>query len=155
MLTRENLKSVKRYCMDPIDEIEGWFRAETQPGKFVLHHRLEEQGYSRKELISKGLYYNRPAEELVFLTRSEHQSLHAKSENLSKETREKQSEAKKGEKNPNYGKPAYNRIDIGPTILQTMRYEQHMTCRQIADQLGVARGTIRNKLLLLNKEINL
>lgn len=47
-----------------------------------LHHRLEEQGYTYKELIAKDLYYNRPASELIFLTHAEHTALHEKLRNI-------------------------------------------------------------------------
>lgn len=43
---------------------------------FVLHHRLEEQGYTMKQLKEEGLYYNRPASELIFLTHKQHGGIH-------------------------------------------------------------------------------
>ena len=49
-----------------------------------------------KELIDKGLYFGRPAEELVFMRREDHISLHSKGKQLSAETRLKLSEALKG-----------------------------------------------------------
>lgn len=151
MLTYINLWNAKRYCIDPVEKIDGYERAKNEPGQFHLHHRLEEQGYSRKELISKGLYYERPAEELVFLTREEHVRLHHEGKTLSGESRKNLSEKRKGEKNPMYGKPAYNKINICPAILQMMRYEQHMTYKQIGEHFGVHWSTIQKKLLLLNK----
>lgn len=76
-----------------------------------IHHRKEDEGYSVKELVDLGLYYDRPASELIFLTKSEHASLHNKGEKShmygkhhSDETKKKISEAHKGEKNPFYGK---------------------------------------------------
>lgn len=44
--------------------------------RWVLHHRLEEKGLSNKDLVNKGLYYNRPPSELIWLTRKEHNNLH-------------------------------------------------------------------------------
>ena len=43
-----------------------------------IHHKLETRGfgYSRKELIALGLYYNRPAKELIYLKRNYHIELH-------------------------------------------------------------------------------
>lgn len=40
-----------------------------------VHHRKEENGMKMSELIAADLYYNRPAEELIFLRRSEHRRL--------------------------------------------------------------------------------
>lgn len=51
------------------DNFTGW----------CIHHRLETDETSpltRSELIGSGLYYNRPASELIFLTKSEHMKLH-------------------------------------------------------------------------------
>lgn len=68
------------------DNFKGW----------CCHHRLQTWtsdgerrlvNISADELKSLGMYYNRPAEELIFLTSSEHSILH-----------------NKGENNPNYGK---------------------------------------------------
>ena len=65
------------------------------------HHRLETHSsdgekrfvdISKAELIALNMYYDRPAEELIFLKGAEHKSLH----NKSKETRKKISETEKG-----------------------------------------------------------
>jgi hypothetical protein len=68
-----------------------------------LHHIREltpdgDFAYSAKDLIRMNLYYQRPANELIFLRKSEHRSLHKKGKKLSDETRAKMSEAKKGKK---------------------------------------------------------
>lgn len=69
------------------------------------HHRLElsEDGqhtlYTSKELKSLGLYYDRPPEELIFLTSAEHHSLHANTierKHFSEDHKKKISEAHKG-----------------------------------------------------------
>ena len=69
------------------------------------HHRLETHSsdgekrfvdISRAELIALNMYYDRPAEELIFLKSAEHKSLHNKSKEKSKETRKKISETEKG-----------------------------------------------------------
>lgn len=52
--------------------------------------------YSKAVLKKFGLYYSRPAAELVFLTRAEHSRLHAKGRTSSEETRSRMSEAHKG-----------------------------------------------------------
>ena len=71
------------------------------------HHRLETHtpegerriiDITKKELIALGMYYNRPADELIFLTESEHSSFN-KGKKRSEETKKKMSEAAKGNKN--------------------------------------------------------
>lgn len=95
-------KSILKFCKD-YTRIENYDKAVNDPDEtWLLHHRLEthfsdgiERPYnahlSRAELIGLDMYYNRPPEELIFLTRSDHSILHMKSV----ETRQKQSEAMK------------------------------------------------------------
>lgn len=124
-----------QYCKEP-EKIENYERAKAD--NFVgweCHHRLETHNsdgerrlvnISTAELLALGMYYNRPAEELIFLTSSEHHSLHNKGEthplygkhhseqsrhkmseakkNMSEETRKKMSEAHKGKSTWNKGK---------------------------------------------------
>ena len=106
----------KQYCKEP-ENIENYEKAKKDD--FVgweCHHRLETHNsdgerrivdISKKELIALGMYYNRPAEELIFLTVKEHNAF-KKGRRHSEETRKKMSEAKKGkyigEKHPVYGK---------------------------------------------------
>ena len=80
-----------------IDNFKGW----------DCHHRLETHNsdgerrlvdITKKELITLGMYYNRPANELIFLPSSEHNSLHKKGKHLSEEAKKKISEAKEGKK---------------------------------------------------------
>lgn len=116
------------YCTEPekienfekalADNFEGW----------VCHHRLQTWtsdgdrrlvDISAAELKALDMYYNRPPEELIYLTKAEHTSLHTKgkpkseehkkkigeaNKNTSDETRRKKREANIGEKNPMYGK---------------------------------------------------
>lgn len=85
MISRINSE---RYCCEDIRNIENYERASNDLVEtWDLHHRKEDEGYSKEDLIDSGLYYKRPACELIFLTHSEHSSLH-----------------KKGEKHPSYGK---------------------------------------------------
>lgn len=78
--------------------------------RWDCHHRLETHfsdgnprpknaQLSQEELIALGMYYDRPAEELVFLTVAEHTGLHHKGDKReppSEEIRKKISETKKG-----------------------------------------------------------
>lgn len=91
-----------RYCKN-IEKIENYEKAKKNNFKGWHCHHRREANFSRKELIALGMYYNRPASELIFLTRSEHISLHQKGKtgpnkgkHLSEETRNKMSDEKKG-----------------------------------------------------------
>lgn len=63
---KSELPNVENYQEAYNDDFIGW----------DLHHRLEEQGYTYKELKKQNLYYDRPASELIFLTHAEHTALH-------------------------------------------------------------------------------
>lgn len=71
----EQIEQVENYQFAKKDNFDGW----------CIHHRLETHNsdgekrlvnLSRDELIALDMYYNRPANELVFLTASEHMKLH-------------------------------------------------------------------------------
>ena len=125
---------IAQYCKD-YENIENYEKAKAENFKgWRCHHRLETHTSDGKrravditasELKALGLYWNRPADELIFLTTSEHAILHQKGKHRSEETRNKISEANKGkqfseehkrnisegqrcEKNHNYGKPKSN-----------------------------------------------
>ena len=90
-------KTVKAFCKD-FTKIENYEKAMADSETWVCHHRLELDSIvpiSKQELIGLGLYYNRPAEELIFLTKAEHTSLHHKDKYISKETKNKISETLK------------------------------------------------------------
>lgn len=127
----------ERYCKE-YENIENYDKALKDNFKgWEVHHRLEthnsdgerrEVDIGYKELKALGIYYNRPAEELIFLTSSEHSVLHTKGKqawnkgkkmseefcrkdseshkgkHASDETRRKMSAMRKGEKHPMYGK---------------------------------------------------
>lgn len=103
---------LRKYCCEDISLIENYNEAVNDITQiWDCHHRKEiELNKNRQELIDMGLYYNRPASELILLTHSEHTSLHMKGNkyNLdrrhSEESKHKRSEAYKGENNPFYGK---------------------------------------------------
>lgn len=84
----------KYYCKD-YENIENYEKAAADDFKgWHCHHRREAE-LSRKELIALGMYYNRPADELIFLTASEHRTLHNKGHKHSEEAKKKMSEAAK------------------------------------------------------------
>lgn len=79
-------KNMKELCSEDPSLIENYDKAiaDTE-NMWVCHHRLEidengKQRYSRAELKEKGMYYKRPASELIFLTNAEHIALHMNDE---------------------------------------------------------------------------
>ena len=91
----------KRYCSEPLDNIENYQQALADNFEgWSIHHRLEikQDGtrVSAQELIDKGLYFGRPASELVFMKVCEHSSLHSTGKHHSAETCKKIAEANKG-----------------------------------------------------------
>lgn len=107
----------KRFCKEP-EKIENYEKAKAD--NFICwqcHHRLETHtsdgerrpiDITRDELKALDMYYDRPADELVFMTTKEHRQLHMKGKQFSEEHKNKISEAHKGkqagENNPMYGK---------------------------------------------------
>ena len=97
----------KRYCSD-IENVENYEGAKKDNFKgWHCHHRLETHNsdgerrsvdITMEELKALGMYYHRPASELIFLTISEHNSLHHKGKHLSAEQKNRLSEANKGNK---------------------------------------------------------
>ena len=71
----EEIEQIDNYELAKKDNFNGWH----------IHHKLEcvetggEINRTAKELQDLGLYYNRPANELIFLTASEHSKLHGRS----------------------------------------------------------------------------
>ena len=71
----EEIEQIENYELAKSDNFKGWH----------IHHRLETHNsdgerrlvnLSMAELIALDMYYNRPSSELIFLTISEHRSLH-------------------------------------------------------------------------------
>ena len=90
-------QNYKYYCKD-YENIENYDKALADNFKsWEVHHRKEAE-FSRKELIALGMYYNVSSEELIFLTRAEHNKLHNKGKIHSEETRKKLSEVHKGKR---------------------------------------------------------
>lgn len=107
------MRDYKRLCKD-IESVENYEKALAD--NFVgwcCHHRLQtwtsdgkrrDVDISAEELIAIDMYFNRPASELIFLTASEHTSLHHRGKPKTIEQRSKLSEACKGKPSPNKNK---------------------------------------------------
>lgn len=95
---------VKAYCSEPLENIENYDKAiADDKHMWDCHHRNEicEANRSRSDggkttwrgLIADGMYWHRPASELIFLRRDAHLSLHHKGNPLSLESRRKMSDS--------------------------------------------------------------
>lgn len=95
-MINKKINDLQVYCCDDISQIENYDKAiNDNTQTWHCHHKLEiELHKEAKELKEMGLYYNRPAEELIFLTQSEHKSLHGK--NKTEKNIQKQSNSLKG-----------------------------------------------------------
>lgn len=75
-------KNVYKFCCEDISLIENYEEAVNSNLQYDCHHRLEikEDGTTvrMEELKEQGLYFNRPASELIFLERYAHKILHSK-----------------------------------------------------------------------------
>lgn len=106
-----SVKQAKLYCCEDISKIYGYAEAVADKEKMWHCHHCLGLVYSKEQMIEKGLYYNQPAEMLMFVTTSEHFKLHStfirdndgrkttklhNREFLSEETRSKISESMKG-----------------------------------------------------------
>lgn len=89
---------LRKYCCEDISLIENYNEAANSSEKWQCHHKLEITLHkTSKELIEMGLYYNRPASELICLSEKTHKSLHYKSGMSNFST-------KYGKDHPMYGK---------------------------------------------------
>lgn len=77
--------NVRKFCNEDIDKIENYDKAITDSSKtWHCHHRDEIRTLpsgitvirSMQDLKDTGRYYDCPANELIFLTPSEHQKIH-------------------------------------------------------------------------------
>lgn len=130
-------KQAKRYCRDSLALIENYDKAINDTTQtWHCHHRDEVKVLpsgiivirSTQDLKDAGRYFDCPANELIFLTKSEHRKLHStnKSEshrmkiaeahkNMSDEARKRRSAAVSGTKNPMYGRTGKNSPMYGKT----------------------------------------
>lgn len=88
---------VRKFCCEDISKIENYDKAIADPERvWHCHHRLEVFWWfvsSAEDLKKQGLYYDRPARELIFLTNNDHMKLHQ--QNRTTETNKKIAETKR------------------------------------------------------------
>ena len=92
-MTENQRRNWDKFCSDPLDKIEHYEEALAEDFKgWCIHHRLEiqqDKRVSRQELKDKGLYYGRPASELVFMRNGEHTTLHWFGKSMPEEVKNK------------------------------------------------------------------
>lgn len=116
-----SISSVELYCYEDISLIENYNEAINSDKQYVCHHKNEIiLNKSRIELIKMGLYYNRPANELIFLTRSEHSHIHTNGNN-------NPMYGKNDVNNPNYGshRTQEQKNNISKSLLGRKLSEEH------------------------------
>ena len=95
-----NEKYAKKFCCEDLSLIENYELAINDTTQtWDCHHRGEVLPcgrFSQDDLKKFGLYFNRPAAELIFLTPTAHRQLHLKGVPLSEETKKALIEAHKG-----------------------------------------------------------
>lgn len=107
---------VKKFCCEDISLIENYYKAINDNQMWHCHHRLEiKLNKSKQELIDLNLYYDRPANELIFLTQSEHRSLHASNRHYkhTEESKEKMRKKALGRKQSEETKTKISESRIG------------------------------------------
>lgn len=144
-----------KYCCEDISRIENYELAKKDDFKgWACHHRLETHtsegerrlvDISKEELKALGMYYRRPSEELIYLTKSEHHRLHRKGrpgpnrgKHFSEDHKRKILESKKGKK---YFKGLYC-IDIydGDGNLKVEKYIVGVSMRDLFRGLNAKSG---------------
>ena len=93
-----NEKQARKYCKEELSKIENYEKAIADTTQTWHCHHMTETWWNctAKDLIDNECYYNRKACELIFLTPSEHTSLHSKGKIQTEETCRKKSESLKG-----------------------------------------------------------
>ena len=111
-----NRYKVKKYCCDDISQIQNYKEAvEDTDNMWALHHKMElivtgaVCDATKQDLIDWNIYYDRPADELMFIKDSEHKKLHRK---FQKQVFKNPELQKEHLRTLRLGKPACNRRRI-------------------------------------------
>ena len=133
-----NLNQANKYCSDDVSLIENYNEAINSDKQYVCHHKNGiTLNKSITELKELGLYFNRPANELIFLEISEHKRLHMGCNNPSK------NKDRSGENNPMYGKHYKHTKESINKI--TVNHAKSIPC--------IVNGNRYNSILLAYKDI--
>lgn len=135
----------KKYCCEDISNIENYELAiNDQTQTWDCHHRgeiLPRGRFSRDYLKKFGLYYKRPASELIFLTQSEHRRLHTKGIPKSETAKKAIGEAHKG-----IPKSETHRAKLSKKVLQFTKSGEFIkewpSMSEAERELGIAKSNI-------------
>ena len=72
----------KAYCKD-FNKIENYAEAISSNKFYECHHKMENLGFTKSQLIQMDMYYDVSPEYLIFLQRSDHKRLHMLGNNIS------------------------------------------------------------------------
>ena len=158
-----NEKYAKKYCCEDISNIENYELAiNDQTQTWDCHHRgeiLPCGRFSPNDLTKFGLYFNRPASELIFLTKAEHTRLHFKGvTNLylkgvpkSEAHKKALSEAHKGVPKSEAHKKALSEAHKGVNAKKILQFtksgeliKEWQSAYEASRQLGIAQSNICN-----------
>ena len=139
----------RKFCCEDISLIENYALAIADTTQtWICHHILGEQ-HSRQYLIDNNLYENRPACELRFMTRAEHNALHKQGVPRSEATKQAISDAQKGVPRPYLkGVPLSeeHKLKLSKKILQYTKsgefIKEWVSAIEAARELGIARSNI-------------
>lgn len=140
--------TIEQYCKDPIEWIENYEEAVNDTEQtWHCHHRYEiEYHLSKIELQAMDFYFNRPFDELIFLTQKDHVSLHNKGriapnkgKQLTEEWKQKLSESGKGNQNS-------LKYHITKEELYSLYILQGLSQSKIAKMYGCSQFCILQKL---------
>lgn len=166
---------LKKYCYEDVSKIENYEKAIADTTQtWHCHHRLETHNsggerrlvnLERKELIALGMYYNRPASELILMTTVDHQYLHNKGKQLPVETRLKISKTLKGkykgENSPLYGRhlseearKRMSEVRKGHSVTEETRKKISVAKSEYNKTHGIIPPSQKGKCWFTNGEIN-
>lgn len=148
-----NERYIHEFCNGDVSKIENYNEAlEDTTQTWHCHHRRETDGevlLSKDELIEMGLYYDRPPNELILLTKHEHMKLHCSLRNLgndymrgktlSQEIREKISKGRKGKSN---GRSGTHLTDETKSKISNSHKGKHLseeTKKKIGEKISTAK----------------
>lgn len=96
MIRKEN---AEKYCCEDISKIYGYNEAVLDKENYWDCHHCLGLVWTQRQLIEMGLYYNQPADRLMFVTKSQHKKLHyiTKQRIVSKEARKNMSKAQQND----------------------------------------------------------
>ena len=168
----------RKFCCEDLSLVENFDKANASEEVYAFHHRLEtDLGVTRAWLKENNLYYNRPANELILVTKADHMKLHHKGKPKTEEHKAKIAESKLGKPRPRSVIEKLRSVNIGskhteehkakiaaaskalarskdnyvcPLVLFTLYSVKNKSIKEIALELNVSAQTVRKNLRKYN-----